>query len=287
MLATYVFANYSNAKSHWVFKYYLLLFYKQNTASVNALLSRFGAANCFKCKALWMVCVEIHCEWHQKEEDTYTHLYAWEFKQNKIRKLIINLFAIIERLSDLHEMAVQFVHNNHNWPVNPQGPPQEEVEVYVLFVNTTNRTLDLYWVREPDMENIQLTLKPNEEVRVNTYNTHIWFFRDYYTGERMHVRSKRLFFPVRVRVPRNPQRPDELCDVRSQVLIHFPLRTLKDNCLWLIARWLKRTKDTPRDFVNGYPIPVTLKQQLHLLLDTMEVYCSQAPLRRMRVIDRR
>jgi len=114
-----------------------------------------------------------------------------------------------------------------------QQQQQEEVEVYVMFVNTTNRTVDLYWVREErETENIQYTLKPFEEVRVNTYNTHTWFFRDYYTGERMHVRSKRLFYPVRIRVPRDPQRPEELCDVRSQVLIHFPMRTLRDNCLW-------------------------------------------------------
>ncbi|KAH8296993.1 hypothetical protein KR044_002665 [Drosophila immigrans] len=179
-------------------------------------------------------------------------------------------------------MYLQMAHHNRNLRDQAQGPPQEEVEVYVLFVNTTNRTVDLYWVRERETENIQYTLKPYEEVRVNTYNTHTWFFRDYYTGERMHVRSKRVFCPVRIRIPRDPQRPEELCDVRSQVLIHFPLRTLKDNCLWLIVKWLKRTCNAPREYINGYMIPATLKQHLLTILTTIEVYCSQAHAARIR-----
>lgn len=105
-------------------------------------------------------------------------------------------------------------------------------------------------------------------------------FRDYYTGERMHVRSKRVFYPLRVRVPRDPQRPEELCDVRSQVLIHFPMRTLKDNCLWLIVKWLWRTCNSPREYINSYMIPATLKQQLHLLLSTIESYCSHVRIQR-------
>ncbi|XP_064547911.1 protein Vhl isoform X1 [Drosophila montana] len=184
-------------------------------------------------------------------------------------------------------MALQIARNNREWGEHLRAMPQEEVEVYVLFVNTTNRTVDLYWVRDPDTENIQVTLKPNEGVPVNTYNTHIWFFRDYYTGERMHVRSQRLFFPVRIRMPRNPQQPEELCDVRTQILIHFPLRTLKENCLWFIVRWLRRTYDAPREYINSYMIPVTLKQQLLILSNTIESYCSQAHQMRRRMRARR
>ncbi|KRF77647.1 protein Vhl-like isoform X2 [Drosophila virilis] len=149
-------------------------------------------------------------------------------------------------------MAMQIARNNREWGEHLRAMPQEEVEVYVLFVNTTNRTLDLYWVRDPDTENIQ-----------------------------------RLFFPVRIRVPRNPQQPEDLCDVRSQILIHFPLRTLKENCLWLIVRWLKRTYDAPREYINSYMIPVTLKQQMHILLNTIEAYCSQANQMRRRMRNRR
>ncbi|KAI8039776.1 protein Vhl [Drosophila gunungcola] len=159
---------------------------------------------------------------------------------------------------------------------------QMVVEVYVLFVNTTNRTLDLYWLCDRDRENMYLTLKPFEEVRVNTFSTHSWFFRDYYTGERMHVRSRRIFQPIRVRVPKNPQHPEQLCDVRSQVLIHFPMRSLRENCLWLVARWLIRTSNAPRRVIHGYHIPATLKQQLLLLLTTMESYSRVAGTRRRR-----
>ncbi|KAH8372678.1 hypothetical protein KR009_002626 [Drosophila setifemur] len=176
-------------------------------------------------------------------------------------------------------MALQIAHNNHEG-----HQPQLHaglVEVYVLFVNTTNRTLDLYWMCD-DRENMYLSLKPFEEVRVNTFNTHSWFFRDFYTGERMHVRSRRIFHPVRIRVPKNPQHPDQLCDVRSQVLIHFPMRSLRENCLWLIARWLIRTSNSPRRIINGYNIPITLKQQLLVLLTTIESYTRVAVTRRRR-----
>ncbi|XP_030382935.1 protein Vhl [Scaptodrosophila lebanonensis] len=187
-------------------------------------------------------------------------------------------------------MSLQIARNNRNWrdgqpPQRPLLPP-ELVEVFVLFINTTNRTLDLYWICERENDNIYLTLKPNEEVRVNTYNTHSWFFRDYYTGESMHVRSKRLFSPVRIRVP-HPQRPDQMCDVRSQVLIHFPLRTLKENCLWLIVKMLVRSGDSPREAIESYFIPMTLKQQLLALLGSIETYRTQANTRRPRFMVRR
>ncbi|XP_064547912.1 protein Vhl isoform X2 [Drosophila montana] len=149
-------------------------------------------------------------------------------------------------------MALQIARNNREWGEHLRAMPQEEVEVYVLFVNTTNRTVDLYWVRDPDTENIQ-----------------------------------RLFFPVRIRMPRNPQQPEELCDVRTQILIHFPLRTLKENCLWFIVRWLRRTYDAPREYINSYMIPVTLKQQLLILSNTIESYCSQAHQMRRRMRARR
>ncbi|EDW73971.1 uncharacterized protein Dwil_GK21683 [Drosophila willistoni] len=174
--------------------------------------------------------------------------------------------------------------NNNNWGQAQQQPPADLVEVYVLFVNQTNRTIDLYWKCDRDTENMYLTLKPNEEVRVNTFSTHSWFFRDYYSGERMHVRSKRLFNPVRIRVPKNPQYPDQLCDVRSQVIIQFPLRKLKENCLWLIVRWLVRTSDDPRETIQNYPIPATLKEQMLSIIMAIEAYSRQAGSRRTHIM---
>ncbi|BFG04546.1 protein Vhl [Drosophila madeirensis] len=181
-------------------------------------------------------------------------------------------------------MALQIAHNNRGNPRALHPPPAAElVEVFVLFVNTTNRTVDLYWVCDRDTENMYLSLKPFEEVRVNTYNTHTWLFRDYYTGERMHVKSRRIFVPVPMRVPKNPQHPEELCDVRSQVNIHFPMRKLKDTCLWLLARYLNRTSNQPRRLISNYMIPSTLKQQLFVILTTMESYSRTARIRRRRV----
>ncbi|XP_016999234.1 protein Vhl [Drosophila takahashii] len=179
-------------------------------------------------------------------------------------------------------MALQIAQNNRDGQQLVVGEGEGKVEVYVLFANTTYRTLDLYWVSEQDREFLYLTLKPFEEVRVNTYSSHSWLFRDYYTGERMHVRSQRIFQPIRVRVPKNQTTPDELVDVRSEVLIHFPMRSLRENCLWLVARWLIRTSNTPRRIIYGYHIPSTLKQQLLSLLTCIESYSRVAGTRRRR-----
>lgn len=193
----------------------------------------------------------------------------------------IDLAAIADRLSTLLEMALQIAQNNRDGQ-QLVGADQGKVEVYVLFANTTYRTLDLYWVCERERENMYLTLKPFEEVRVNTFTTHSWLFRDYYTGERMHVRSQRIFQPIRVRVPKSQQSPDQLVDVRSEVLIHFPMRSLRENCLWLVARWLIRTSNAPRRIIHGYHIPSTLKQQLLSLLTCIESYSRVAGTRRRR-----
>ncbi|ALC41480.1 Vhl [Drosophila busckii] len=154
-----------------------------------------------------------------------------------------------------------------------------------MFVNTTNRIVNLYWVRRNEerrnvySENIELTLKPKQEVRVNTYSSHTWFFRDYFTGERMHVRAKPLFFPIRIRLPKREQ-PDVLCDVRSRVSIHFPVRTLRENCLWLIVKWLSSSSDSAaRELINRFQIPYTLKQQLrHLLNCILNYRCITEPI---------
>lgn len=183
-------------------------------------------------------------------------------------------------------MDLQIAPNSRNvWQqAQGQAPQQEEeVEVYVLFVNKTNRIVDLYWRRPRETENMQYTLKPYEEVRVNTYNTHKWFFCDWRSGERMHVQFKEVFSPVRIRVPRDPQRPEELCDVRIQVIIHFPLRTLKENCLWSIAKRLKRTCNAPQEYICNYMIPTTLKHDLRIILRDSDVYCRLAMAHRVRI----
>lgn len=141
-------------------------------------------------------------------------------------------------------------------------PLHEKVEVYLLFVNTTNRDVDLYCASNPCTWHLKLSLRPNQGAPVDTYNTHIWFFVDCYTGERMHVQSQRLFYPIRKRVSWNPQKPDELRDVRSRALIHFPMRTLKENCLWSIARRFKLIHEQTEYIIRYDSIPVTLKSQL-------------------------
>ncbi|EDW02336.1 protein Vhl [Drosophila grimshawi] len=173
-------------------------------------------------------------------------------------------------------MELRIARSNYNWNDHPAGQPQVEEEVYVQFVNTTNHTVNLFWTSDINAEYIQYTLKPKHKVPVNTFNTHIWFFREYYTGEHMHVRRKRLFYPVRIRIPRNPQQPEELRDVRSEILIHLPLRTLKEMCLcWIAKRLNRKLAKEPRQYIDGYMIPTTLKEELLAKLTTIEAYTQE------------
>uniref|UniRef100_A0A182SSA9 von Hippel-Lindau disease tumour suppressor beta domain-containing protein n=1 Tax=Anopheles maculatus TaxID=74869 RepID=A0A182SSA9_9DIPT len=109
-----------------------------------------------------------------------------------------------------------------------------EVRSFVLFRNTTGRVVDVFWVNYSSQLIHYTTLQPGAECMVNTYVTHPWVFKDKLCNERMHVRQQPVFLPE----PwyRSFSGGGRLN--RKEVIIHYPLRTLKENCLSRIVALL-------------------------------------------------
>ncbi|XP_041765601.1 protein Vhl [Anopheles merus] len=126
---------------------------------------------------------------------------------------------------------------------------------FLLFRNTTERTVDVYWVNYSSRFIHYTTLKPKTGCMVNTYVTHPWVFKDRQSGERMHVRHQPVYLPEPWYT--NFNSAGRL--TRKEVNIHFPVRTLMDNCLWRIVALLA---DKEESALHELEIPRVLKQDL-------------------------
>ncbi|XP_055637225.1 protein Vhl [Toxorhynchites rutilus septentrionalis] len=110
-----------------------------------------------------------------------------------------------------------------------------EIRSFVLFRNFTQRSVDIYWVNYSSKFIHYSALEPTAQVAVNTYVTHPWVFIDKMTGERMMVNHEPVYYPV----PwyNNIDASGKLG--RTNVQIHFPLRSLRDICAWKIIASLR------------------------------------------------
>ncbi|XP_052898735.1 protein Vhl [Anopheles moucheti] len=109
-----------------------------------------------------------------------------------------------------------------------------EVRAFVLFRNTTVRVVDVYWVNYSSKLIHYTTLQPRAECTVNTYVTHPWVFKDKQSDERMCVGHQPVYMPEPWYI--SSYSAGRL--IRKEVNIHFPVRTLKENCLWRIVSLL-------------------------------------------------
>lgn len=139
------------------------------------------------------------------------------------------------------------------------------IEVYLLFVNNTQRDVNLYWIDYRGQKSLYLTLRPGLSSKVDTYQTHPWVFCDKYSGERMQVEHSYLYWPKRY-LSRNPRNPSQLITCRRQITIHLPVRSLRDSCLWHIAKKIYRIPN----IIDSFSIPQTLKNDLKIVLGIME-----------------
>lgn len=115
---------------------------------------------------------------------------------------------------------------------------------YILFRNCTERMVDLIWVGYQGEYVQYAKLQPTETKMMNTFATHPWIFRDPDTGERMLARGNDVYMP-------EPFKQGQL--VRYLVQIRSPLRSLKSNALWRIAKLLLRD-----DAVHELELPRSL-----------------------------
>ncbi|XP_058062468.1 protein Vhl isoform X1 [Anopheles bellator] len=128
-----------------------------------------------------------------------------------------------------------------------------EIRSFVKFVNTTLRAVDVFWVNYSAKLIHYTTLEPTAHCMVNTYVTHPWMFQDKVSGERMHVRHNQVFMPE----PWYTNIDGDGRLARKEITVHFPVRTLRENCLWRILS-MAREEDTLREL----EIPKVLVQEL-------------------------
>lgn len=104
---------------------------------------------------------------------------------------------------------------------------------------------------------------------INTFATHPWIFRDIDTGEKMHVRGREVYLP-------QPYHRGQLN--RYLVPIQFPLRSLRANCLWMMASLLSQRPDR----LNELELPRSLVQELR---DVQQCIANAVEFRRRREAD--
>ncbi|KFB35032.1 AGAP002496-PA-like protein [Anopheles sinensis] len=134
-----------------------------------------------------------------------------------------------------------------------------EIRSFVLFINTTQREVDVFWVNYSARLIHYTTLKPGAQCMVNTYVTHPWAFKDRVSGERMHVRHQPVYLPE----PwyRNFDSTGRLA--RKEIKIHFPVRTLTESCLWRILALVPEQEE--ENALRELDIPRVLIHDLEML----------------------
>lgn len=116
--------------------------------------------------------------------------------------------------------------------------------------NTTGRPVDVLWINYMSQQIRYRTLRPGQEVKMNSFRTHPWIFRDCCTGILMHVDHKEVYWPE----PITEERPIQ------HVQIHFPMCSLKTLSLWATAIRVKKITE-----ISTMEIPYTLRPELETL----------------------
>ncbi|XP_011190315.1 protein Vhl [Zeugodacus cucurbitae] len=157
--------------------------------------------------------------------------------------------------------------------LEPPDPPAVEIPFrydvpepyghsYVLFCNTTNRVLHLYWLDEGGSR-FHTTLAAGAQIKTNTFTHHSWVFCDKDSNELMCVSNVPRFWPNQYRI-HDPLNPTRRVPCRKEIKIHYPLRSLRENCLCRIVNTLNPFD--PRLAVNiidqRMSIPHVLKNEL-------------------------
>lgn len=130
--------------------------------------------------------------------------------------------------------------------VEPLRSLNAQRQSFVQFHNCTERTVDIIWVNYISELVHYGQLLPTESKRMNTFVTHPWIFQDPVSGERMYANGSAVYDP-------EPYQPGQ--ERRNMVSIHFPMRSLKINTVWAIAKLLASEDDVlelelPRSLSN-------------------------------------
>lgn len=134
---------------------------------------------------------------------------------------------------------------------------------YILLVNGTERSVDIYWIdyqSEPVLYNPSGPLLPEGKLAINTFSTHPWMIRDHYTRERMHIDHAEIFWPPPW-FTNIVQQGNQI--QRRRFLIHLPLRSLK-----LIANYTVSLRMKSEEAIDQLELPISLRNDvLHTFLE--------------------
>ncbi|XP_067630275.1 protein Vhl [Eurosta solidaginis] len=133
---------------------------------------------------------------------------------------------------------------------------------FVLFHNTTNRIINLYWCMH-GAKTFHTTLQPGARCKTNTFTRHFWIFCDKDTNEMMCVEKQKVFVPLPYHIP-DPNNPNSFVSCRKEIKIHLPMRTLRESCLWRAVTTLHTVPVTvAMDIIeNHMRIPYVLKHEI-------------------------
>lgn len=120
-------------------------------------------------------------------------------------------------------------------------------EAKLLVTNQSGRTIDVLWINYTAKLEKYCTMRPGDQITVNTFRTHPWIFRDCYTGLLMHVDRKEVFWPQ----ASTNQLPIQ------HVSIHYPMQSLRTLSIWALVIKIRRYKD-----IGLMEIPHTLRSDV-------------------------
>lgn len=122
----------------------------------------------------------------------------------------------------------------------------------VTIINRTLRSINIIWVNTSGQLITYATILPGARTPMNTFTGHAWVFCDSVTGEPMHVDNEAVLWPPPVAAI-----TAQGC-TRHEILVHLPMRSLKDILLWSILEQIDHI-----DKLNQLELPASLQLDLN------------------------
>ncbi|GAB0100829.1 Protein Vhl [Sergentomyia squamirostris] len=126
---------------------------------------------------------------------------------------------------------------------------------FVLFHNTTNRLVELFWVNYQGRKVSYAKIAPRSAMRSDTYVTHPWLLEDFYTKERLLVSGRMIYFPIVWH--QGPIDFDNLRIERQVVRVYFNLRRLETIAVETVALRLRNSRNA-----DVLEIPLILREMI-------------------------
>ncbi|MGH0175893.1 UNVERIFIED_CONTAM: hypothetical protein FKN15_005902 [Acipenser sinensis] len=134
-----------------------------------------------------------------------------------------------------------------------------DVVTNVTFVNKTRRKARAWWLDFRGDPVSYGDIGPDDRLRMTTYLTHPWIFRDTDTGAKLLVNMREIYFP-------EPNNDEDGCLVSHDVIITTPVYLLQDCCLMLIRKLVKqkdyRKLEIPESLRKDLSIAPSLEKEL-------------------------